>query len=161
MDLLLRLAKENELDALMQMYNDARSYEGCVWDEYYPNREILISDFRNGGLYVYVLKNTIIGAISVEIDEELQKFDCWKIQGEGSISFARVVISKELLGNGYGKKMVKELLKILRSKGYTSAQILVSPKNKAAMGIYRRLGFEFYDIVEAYGEEFYLCEKLI
>ena len=57
--------------------------------------------------------------------------------------------------------MVEELLKILRSKGYTAAQILVSPKNKAAMGIYRRLGFEFYDIVEAYGEEFYLCEKLI
>ena len=153
----LRLAQWDDLDTVMAMYKDALSYEGCVWDEYYPNREILLDDFQNGGLYVYVLKNKVIGAISVINDEELDKFKCWKIQDERRISFARVVIAKNCLGQGYGRNMVAELLEILRSKGYVSVQILVSPKNKSAMRVYQRLDFEFYDIAEAHGEEFYLA----
>jgi ribosomal protein S18 acetylase RimI-like enzyme len=161
MELLLRLAKESELDTVMSIYDDARGYEGCVWNEYYPDREILISDYESGNLYVYVSGDTVIGAISVEIDEEIRGFDCLKVNDGTQISFARVAIAKKYLNQGYAKKMVSELLSVLRKKGYTSAQILVSPKNIAAMSVYKRLGFEFYIKVEAYGEEFYLCEKLL
>ena len=160
MELLLRLAKESELDTVMEMYEDARSYEGCVWGDSYPDREILLYDYSEGNLYVYVSENKIIGAISVERDEALEKFKCWKIQDERRISFARVVIARDFLHQGYGKRMVEELLKILQARGHSTAQILVSPKNQAAMSVYRRLGFDFYDIVEAYGQEFYLCEKV-
>lgn len=161
MELLLRLAKESELDTVMGMYGDAREYEGCVWNEYYPDREILLFDYENGNLYVYASGDTVIGAISVELDEEIKGFDCLKVCDGTQISFARVVIAKDYLNQGYAKKMVSALLEVLQKRGYTSAQILVSPKNIAAMSVYKRLGFEFYNTVEAYGEEFYLCEKLL
>lgn len=161
MELILRLAKSSELDFIMEIYEDAKSYEGCVWDEYYPNREILISDYESGGLYVYVKDGDIIGAISVEHDEEMEGLDCRKVKDGTQISFARVAIVRKYLNQGYGRKMVEALLKILRNMGYTSAQIFVSPKNLSAVSIYKRLGFEFYRTVEAYGEIFYFCEKLL
>ncbi len=161
MELLLRLARESELDTVMGIYEDAKGYEGCAWDEYYPDREILLSDYENDALYVYVSEEAVIGAISVEVDEEINKLDCLKVKDGTQISFARVAIAKKYLCQGYAKKMVSELLEILRKKGYTSAQILVSPKNIAAMSVYKRLDFEFYDKVEAYEQEFYVCEKLL
>ena len=161
MEPLLRLAKECELDAVMNIYNDAKSYEGCVWNEYYPDRDILLADYNDKGLYVYTLEDKIIGAISVEVDEEIERLDCRKVKDGTQISFARVAIAKEYLNQGYGKKMVSALLSLLHEKGYTSAQILVSPKNISAVSVYKRLGFEFGDIIEAYEQEFYYCEKLI
>lgn len=160
MELFLRPAEKCDLDAVMQIYETAKHYDGCVWDEEYPNREIMLSDYENGGLYVYTLDNRIIGTISVIIDSDLEAFNCWKVQNGSQISFARIAIAEDFLNKGYGRRMVEELLKILNEKGYDSVQILVSPKNIAAMKIYKRLNFEFYRIEKVHGEDFYLCEKL-
>ena len=161
MKFLLRPAEKCDLDAVMQIYEAAKHYDGCVWDEEYPNREIMMSDFENGGLYVYVLDKRIIGVISAIIDSDLEKFNCWKVQNGSQISFARVAIVEDLLNRGYGRQMVEDLLKILKEKGHESVQILVSPHNIAAMKIYRRLNFDFYFIERVHGEEFYLCEKIL
>lgn len=161
MNCVLRLAQSAELNEIMKIYRDARSYEGCVWDEYYPNGEILLEDFNANSLFAYVCEDEIVGAISVCRDEELEGFDCWRVNDGAHISFARVVIAKKYLGQGYGKKMVDALIKRLEEKRYSSVRILVSVENKAAMSIYRRLGFEFYFITEAYGEKFWVCEKVL
>ena len=161
METFLRLATGDELDTVMKIYEDARLYEGCVWGDDYPTRDIMLEDFENRALYVYVSKNEIIGAISAIFDEDLEKFDCWKIQDEKQISFARVVIAKDFLHQGHGRKMVEEFMRMLKEKGHSSIRILVSPKNIAAMSIYRHLDFEFYHLAEVHEEEFWLCEKVV
>ena len=159
MDFVLRFASEDELPLVWKMYEGAKSYDGCVWDEEYPNKEILLEDFKNGTLCVFVLKNEIIGAISIEFDDELDDFDCWKIQSDKSVSFARVVIAKEFLGQGYGTKMVENLLNVFKESGWDVVRILVSSQNISAMAIYKKLGFEFLCIKNVFDQDFWLCEK--
>lgn len=159
MELILRSAQDSDLSCVLKMYKDALSYEGCVWDEEYPNEEILIEDFNSGSLYIFVLKNKIVGAISAIFDGDLDKVKCWKIQSSNPISFARVVVAKKFLGQGYGTKMVEELLKILSDKGYDAVRILVSPLNQSAMAIYRKLGFDFLCIENVHEMDFWVCER--
>ena len=159
MDEILRFAKEDELSTVWNMYVDAKSYDGCVWNEEYPSKDILYEDFKNGNLCVFVSKNKIIGAISVEFDEEFKNFNCWKIQCDKTIGFARVVIAKEFLGQGYGRKMVENLLRFFEQNGWDAVRILVSPKNHSAMAIYKKLDFDFICIENVYDEDFWLCEK--
>ena len=130
-----------------------------MWDEEYPNEEILADDFKSGSLYIAVSKNKTIGAISAIIDGDLDKIKCWKIQSSNPISFARVVVAKEFLGQGYGTKMVEELLKILSDKGHDAVRILVSPLNQSAMAIYRKLGFDFLCVENVHEMDFWVCER--
>ena len=157
----LRKAKREELDYVMETYTDARSFEGCVWDEYYPNVEILLQDFESGSLYVYAIESKIIGAVSVVFDEDLESFDCWRVKDGKQISIVRVVIAREFLGWGFCYKMVLAAVDMIKEMGYSAVRLLVSPKNKSAMSIYKRLGFEYYFIAEAHEEEFWLCEKVL
>ena len=159
MELILRSAQDSDLSCVLKMYKDALSYEGCVWDEEYPNEEILADDFKSGSLYIAVSKNETVGAISAIIDGDLDKIECWKIQSSNSISFARVVVAKEFLGQGYGTKMVEKMLNVFKESGWGVVRILVSPKNLSAMAIYKKLGFDFIRIDNLYEEDFWLCEK--
>lgn len=159
MRLELRPARREELAFVMQMYNDARSFEGCAWDDDYPDEDILNDDFFSDRLYVLVLKNQIIGAISVLFDENLEEFECWKIQSARSVEFARVVISKEYVGQGYGTKMVSETLELLKRMEYDSVRILVSPSNPSAIAVYKKLGFDFLRVESFPYGDFWLCEK--
>ena len=155
----LRPARREELAFVMQMYNDARSFDGCAWDDDYPDGDILNDDFLSGGLYVFVSKNEIIGAISILFGENLEEFECWKIQSARSVEFARVVVSKEYVGQGYGTKMVFETLELLKQMGYDSARILVSPSNPSAIAVYKKLGFDFLRVESFPYGDFWLCEK--
>ena len=161
MDLCLRFANEDELPLVWSMYEDAKTYEGCVWDDEYPSKEILIDDFNNSTLCVLVLKNQIIGAITIVFDDYLDDFKCWKIQTVKAVSFARVVIAKDFLGCGYGTRMVEMLLNILKESGWDVVRILVSPDNPSAIAIYKKLGFEFLCIDSAFDENYWLCEKAL
>ena len=159
--LFLRLAKESELDKIMEIYVGARSYDGCVWGDDYPNRECLLSDHKCGGLYVFELGGTLIGAISLVRDEDLDEFDCWDLSDENWTSFARVVIVREFLGKGYAKRMVLAALDVLKASGSRSVRILVSPSNPAAMSLYKGIGFEYHCIENLYETDFWLCEKIL
>ena len=159
MSLELRPARREELAFVMQMYNDARSFEGCAWDDDYPDEDILNDDFFSDRLYVLVLKNQIIGAISVLFGENLEEFECWKIQSARSVEFARVVISKEYVGQGYGTQMVSETLALLKRMEYDSVRILVSPSNPSAIAVYKKLGFDFLRVESFPYGDFWLCEK--
>ena len=161
MDCVLRFAKENELPLIWEMYEAARSYDGCVWGDNYPDKEILLDDFNKNNLCVFVLKNKIIGAISIEFDDYLDDAGCWKVQSDKSVSFARVVIAKDFLGQGYGTKMVEKLLNVFQENDWDVVRILVSPYNKSAMSIYKKLGFDFICVREFFEKDFWLCEKVL
>lgn len=161
MKLELRLAEQEELSCVASMYKDARAFEGCVWDEDYPNEKLLFEDFNAKSLYVFAQGNEIIGAISILKDEELNAFECWKIKTDNFAEFARVVVSKKRLGQGYGKKMVVEALRLLAQKGCDSVRILVAPTNRAAVEIYKKTGFDFLRLEKFPYGDFWLCERKI
>jgi hypothetical protein len=55
--LILRLAKESEVDVVCSLYESVKKFGtkngNTDWDEYYPNREIVIDDINNKYLFIY------------------------------------------------------------------------------------------------------------
>ena len=62
--MIIRKAKKNELDDIMQVYKSCVS--GMIalgidqWDETYPNREIIEQDLEIGDYYVGLIDNEIV-----------------------------------------------------------------------------------------------------
>ncbi|NYJ25248.1 GNAT family N-acetyltransferase [Leifsonia shinshuensis] len=48
----------------------------------------------------------------------------------------------ELQGQGFGRRLIRELLAALRQRGVPGVFLRMSPANTGAMAFYRRLGFE-------------------
>ncbi|WP_454110590.1 GNAT family N-acetyltransferase [Leifsonia shinshuensis] len=48
----------------------------------------------------------------------------------------------ELQGQGFGRRLIRELLAALRERGVPGVFLRMSPANTGAMAFYRRLGFE-------------------
>lgn len=72
---MIRLAKCEELDAVMGIYAIARKYMAdngnpTQWPASYPNREILKKDIQGDQLFVYVEKNEIHGVFVLIIGPE-------------------------------------------------------------------------------------------
>lgn len=88
---------------------------------------------------VVVLDNKIIGGAGIR-----------NILGDGEIT--NVVIKKEYRGNGYSYKLLSSLIEEGRGLGATAFTLEVRESNEAAIGLYKKLGFEtegkrkgFYD----------------
>ncbi|MBQ6494685.1 MAG: N-acetyltransferase [Bacilli bacterium] len=82
---MIRLAKEKDLEIIINIYNYAREYmkktgNTTQWHENYPNKEIAINDINNNNLYVYEEDNIIHGVFTFIIGED----KTYKIIEEGS-----------------------------------------------------------------------------
>ena len=58
----IRKAKIEEAEEILKIYKSLIGYEGCLWDEYYPNIEIVNNDIKNETLYVALIDDEIVGA---------------------------------------------------------------------------------------------------
>lgn len=140
-----RKATDGDLPAVLALYRSVLGTEGCTWNEDYPSEREAKGDLSSGGLYVFESDGKLIGAISVLSGEE----------------FDGLAVATEEQGKGRAKTVAREALKEAGKKGYTSARLLVSKVNRAAVGLYRSLGFDFVGECHKYGIDFFACEKLL
>ena len=159
--MVLRKAKINDLPKVLSLYKSVIGTEGCTWNDYYPGEEELNNDFETDSLYVLEDDCGIIGAISVVPENELDGMDCWHIHDGTQREIARVVISPNHQGSGYGKQMLTQLFSELKGSGCHAVHILVAQKNLSAIGLYKGLGFNFIGKAFMYGIHFYICEKIL
>ena len=61
------------------------------------------------------------------------------------IRFARLAIAPQLRGKHLGREVMKNLIAMVRDRGYTQAYLFVHPDNTNAIRGYRSLGFEPVD----------------
>lgn len=72
---MIRLAKYEDLDTIMEIYAIARKYmadngNSTQWADSYPNREMLKKDIQNEHLFVYMENNIIHGVFAFIIGPE-------------------------------------------------------------------------------------------
>ncbi len=72
---MIRLAKYEDLDAIMQIYAIAKKYmvengNATQWRASYPSREMLKNDIQNQQLFVYAESNIIHGVFAFIIGQE-------------------------------------------------------------------------------------------
>lgn len=159
--MLLRKARENELGSVLKLYRAAIGTEGCTWTEDYPDEQELSCDFGADCLYVLTNDDVVIGAVSVVPENELDDLDCWRIKSGAHREIARIVVSADNRGKGCARAMLTQLFSVLSRQSCDSVRLLVARDNKAAIKLYKALGFSFIGECHRYGHHFYICEKAL
>ena len=89
----LQLAEINDLKYVNDLYNSVKNTPYCVWDEYYPTLIDIECDFTAKTLYLIKEDDLILGAVSVNPENEMDDLDCFtKVLKPCEI--ARVVVNK-------------------------------------------------------------------
>lgn len=119
---LMEIARQNAV-----YFNSTQESEASILDE----------SMLHDGMYMIILKDTIIGKIFVEYDEN-SAF----IYGFG--------ILPEHRKKGYGRASLQTLLTIIKRKKPNEILLDVESKNRNALNLYKSLGFKEMSVMNYY-----------
>lgn len=151
-----RKAEKDDLDQVYKLYKSVVGTPFCVWDEQYPDWYDIHEDDENGTLYVMAEGDTIVGAISIIVHNELDELDFWTIRDAREI--ARVVVDPKHQGKGIAGKMVEEIADVLRKQGLSAIHLLVAEANPPAQRVYQKAGFQTLGTCFMFGHDYFGCE---
>ncbi|PPR08429.1 MAG: hypothetical protein CFH44_01068 [Proteobacteria bacterium] len=109
--------------------------KGFIQDiDYHGSVEKMDNDFsaNNGGIYILEDENTVIGMGALR-----------NVDGE-TAELCKLHILPEHKGKGLGKKLAIELMQQAKDKGFSKTNLHVTITQKAAIGLYEKLGFKKY-----------------
>ena len=171
----LERARPSDVDEVYANICAVREAGIGVWDEYYPDLEIVKDDAERGWLYVArengtaggiasgiatgrIIASIVISDSENEDAEELEGCDIeW--QGEKPSFLSRLCVAPGLQGRGIGTEMMRLALGVAWGLGYDSVRLLAAEDNPTAVGIYERLSFRRCGEVDMFDEHFIVFEK--
>ena len=111
------------------------------------NADAIKEQMQTGTTYLMLLENEkILGFVSYQIKE-----DVYGILKEDVVYLNRLYFLPEAQRKGFGKSLLKEVVKIGQKNNCACIQLNVHRKN-TAMYFYKKMGFELYEKVDiAYG----------
>ena len=108
-----------------------------------PELQVYIKDFGKADDWCFVveIKEKIVGAVWVRIMNDYGHID------DETPSFA-ISLYEEYRNMGIGTTLMRDMLELLKKKGYEQTSLSVQKANYA-VGMYRKVGFEVIDENEA------------
>lgn len=165
---MIRKAKINELDEIMNMYTS------CVdgmqkaninqWDSTYPNRKIISEDIRNKSFYIFLINDKIIGGINIDKIQDKKYLDIeWKDKSNKFLVVHRLAVRQEFWKKGIGNKLMIFAESLVKEKKLNSIRLDTYSSNPIAINFYLNLGYikkgEIF--LKPNKNEYYCFEKLI
>ena len=165
---MIRKAKINELDEIMNMYTS------CVdgmqkanidqWDSTYPNRKIISEDIRNKTFYIFLINDKIIGGINIDKIQDKTYLDVeWKDKANKFLVVHRLAVRQEFWKKGIGNKLMIFAESLVKEKRLNSIRLDTYSSNPIAINFYLNLGYikkgEIF--LKPNKNEYYCFEKLI
>ena len=165
---MIRKAKINELDEIMNMY--ASCVDGMQkanidqWDSTYPNRKIISEDIRNKSFYIFLINDKIIGGINIDKIQDKTYLDIeWKDKGNKFLVVHRLAVRQEFWKKGIGNKLMIFAESLVKEKKLNSIRLDTYSSNPIAINFYLNLGYikkgEIF--LKPNKNEYYCFEKLI
>ena len=165
---MIRKAKINELDEIMNMY--ASCVDGMQkanidqWDSTYPNRKIISEDIRNKSFYIFLINDKIIGGINIDKIQDKTYLDIeWKDKGNKYLVVHRLAVRQEFWKKGIGNKLMIFAESLVKEKKLNSIRLDTYSSNPIAINFYLNLGYikkgEIF--LKPNKNEYYCFEKLI
>ena len=166
--MIIRKAKINELDEIMNMY--ASCVDGMQkanidqWDSTYPNRKIISQDIRNKSFYIFLINDKIIGGINVDKIQDKTYLDVeWKDKDNKFLVVHRLAVRQEFWKKGIGNKLMIFAESLVKEKKLNSIRLDTYSSNPIAINFYLNLGYikkgEIF--LKPNKNEYYCFEKLI
>ena len=148
MDILIREAKINDLDSILALNKALFDYEEEFNSEYNLNwtysekgREYFKKRLESDSSIVLVaeLENKIVGYILVFIDSH-------SIRSNNPIAeVENMFIDKDYRKHGLGSGFLQETKRIAKERGVKRLEVEVEAQNLAAIGFYKKNGFEDFE----------------
>ena len=160
----IRSATNADITLIKDIYDDARSIGrksgSCDWSDDYPNNLIITDDIINGNLSLVLLNSEPFAVFSLIDNDDLDHEPLnWKVCKSGVP--VRICIKSQYQGKGFGKVIMKEMIKIAKEKGYESLRLLASVNNNPANNLYHSLHFLYKGSVHLYEKDFNAYELII
>lgn len=153
----IRLAFPNEVDAIMQLIEEAKK---CLaeagstqWQNGYPNEEVIIDDIISGQAYVALDEGDLLAYAAVTKSPEEAYEAIYDGAWEGSeteyLVFHRIAVAKDVQGQGVAQTFLEGLIEGFE---YVDFRSDTHAKNKAMQHIFEKLGFKQVGKVPVDGE---------
>lgn len=146
-------AKRDDESEIMDLYKACISKmetEGIFqWDEkYYPTREIISDDIKNGTLYK-INNSKRIAAVSTFDENRDHAYEDikWNSCGDKVLIIHRLAVHPDFQNKGYAKILIKSAEDHAVKHKYTSIRFDVYSKNKAALILYKKHDYKIVGTV--------------
>lgn len=144
---------------ILELYHSLVGTEFCAWTSDYPGEKDIEGDlFRDGLFCLKDMEGRIVGVISVDQDEEVEKLPCWTKELLPAAELSRLGVRIEYQNRGIARVLLQHGIEELRRQGKKSVHFLVCKTNEKAIRSYNKLNFEVVGECEMYGEEWWCYE---
>ena len=153
-------ATENDKTEILALYRSLVGTEFCAWNENYPSEIEVEGDMSRDALFC--LKDDeskIIGVISIDDDEAVEKLPCWTESLKPAAELSRLGVRVENQNQGIARKLLQYGMEELKCQGMKSVHFLVCKTNQKAIRSYDKLNFDIVGECELFGEEWWCYEK--
>lgn len=144
---MIRLATSDEVTEINEQTNNVKKIMHEIdmipqWDQGYPNVDVFSSDILEKNLYVYVEKNTIMGYIVVnnEEDEEAKKVNYREYNSY--IVIHRFAVFPEYRNQGIAQKLINYVFEKAKNEKIEAIRIDTQSKNVQMNQLILKMGFE-------------------
>lgn len=142
----IRLAKKEDIELLNLLFKevikDMNKNKISMWNDIYPFCEFE-NDISNKNMYIIIDEGEVVGSfvLSDNYDPDFDNI-MWKYNSEKWISINRLAVLPQKQGQGYAKEAMKYIENNASLNKYENIRLTVYEKNKNAIGLYEKFGFE-------------------
>lgn len=159
MDFKFQKADRGDKAEILELYHSLVGTECCAWTSDYPGEKDIEGDlFRDGLFCLKDMEGRIVGVISVDQDEEVEKLPCWTKELLPAAELSRLGVRAEYQNRGIARVLLQHGMDELRQRGKKGVHFLVCKTNEKAIRAYSKLDFDVVGECEMYGEEWWCYE---
>lgn len=140
----IRLAKENDLPALYEMYQkmieDMNHHGINIWDELYPC-SCFAHDIALNRLYIMEKQDHIVSAFCITSEAEGEPMVQWQNQQAKAVYLDRLGVAVEEQHTGLGSYMIDQAAALALQSGAEYLRLFVVDLNLPAIHLYEKKGF--------------------
>ena len=163
MDIIVRIATANDIDAVEHLYNDLNDYLATHenyprWKKgVYPIREDAEEALAKGNLYVAIIDGKVAGTVVYSTDQgNAYRAVDWQIEFDVPvIIICKLAVLPEYFGCGIGKALLDYAEVIGRQQGAKAIRLDTYEENLPAVRLYEKCGFKYMGLVDLGLEEIY------
>lgn len=159
---LIRKALLQDEKIILGLYRSVIGTEFCTWSLDYPNIDTFHMDVNDNNLFcICNEEEEIIGAISIDKDENTDRLECWNKSLGKMGELSRMVIRQDYQNKGIAPEFIKYVIGIMKSRDYKSVHYLVSKHHKKALKAYKKLGFSLVGEADLFDHDWFCYEKVL
>ena len=135
---------------------DMKNRKLNIWNDDYPNKDIIINDLNSNGAIVYELDGKVVAYLVMYPNHKDNCEECYQ-NHENYCLIQRVMVHPSYRRHGYAQ----EILKYVENQGFKSIRLLTRNTNTYSVNLYLKLGYKVVKTEMNGTDIMQTCEKIL